>query len=83
MKEVIMMRATLNIPDDLVEEVLKVSGEKSKTQAIVAAMKSYIRRTKLTELKALRGQIAIDYDWKKEEEMEIKAEEERSRSLEK
>jgi metal-responsive CopG/Arc/MetJ family transcriptional regulator len=83
MKEVIMMRATLNIPDDLVEEVLKVSGEKSKTRAIVAAMKSYIRRTKLTELKALRGQIAIDYDWKKEEEMEIKAEEERSRSLEK
>jgi metal-responsive CopG/Arc/MetJ family transcriptional regulator len=83
MKEVTMMRATLNIPDDLVEEVLKVSGEKSKTRAIVAAMKSYIRRTKLTELKALRGQIAIDYDWKKEEEMEIKAEEERSRSLEK
>jgi hypothetical protein len=78
-----MMRATLNIPDDLIEEVLKVSGEKSKTRAIVAAMKSYIKRTRLTELKALQGQVAIDYDWEKEEEMEVKAEEERSRSLEK
>ena len=77
------MRATLNIPDDLVEEVIKVSGEKSKTRAIVAAMKSYIRKTRLAELKALRGQIAIDYDWEKGEEMEMEAEEERSRSLEK
>lgn len=77
------MRATLNIPDDLVEEVLKVSGEKSKTRAIVTAMRAYIRKTRLTELKALRGQIDIDYDWEKAEEMEMEDEEERSRGLEK
>jgi hypothetical protein len=80
--EVIRMRATLNIPDDLVEEVLKASGEKSKTRAIVAAMKSYVMRTRLADLRALRGQITIHYDWEKEEQKEMEAERERSRSLE-
>ena len=32
------MRATLNIPDDLIFEVQKLSGEKSKTRAITVAM---------------------------------------------
>ncbi len=75
------MRATLSLPDELVEEVLRVSGRKSKTKAIVAAMEFYIRDNKLAELKALRGRIAIDYDWENEEEMEMKAEKERIRSL--
>jgi metal-responsive CopG/Arc/MetJ family transcriptional regulator len=34
------MRATLNIPDDLLNEVQKISKEKSKTRAIVTAMEA-------------------------------------------
>lgn len=82
-KEGIEVRTTLKIPADLVEQVLKVSGEKSKTRAIVAAMKSYVRMTKLEDLKALRGKISIDYNWEQEEQMEMEAEEGRTGSLEK
>jgi hypothetical protein len=75
------MRATLNIPDDILSEVQKISGEKSKTKAIVIAMKEFIREKKIRDLIALRGKIQIDYDWEKEEELEMKAQEERERRL--
>ncbi|HEY5498272.1 MAG TPA: type II toxin-antitoxin system VapB family antitoxin [Syntrophales bacterium] len=77
------MRATLNIPDDLVSEVQKISREKSKTRAIVMAMEAYVRDQKMAELRALRGKMTMDYDWQKEEAVELQAQEERGKYLEK
>ena len=71
------MRATLNIPDKLIDEVQRLSGQKSKTQAIVTVMEDYVRRKKMEDLLALRGKITIDYDWEQEEAAELKAAEER------
>ena len=71
------MRATLNIPDDLLSEVQKISKEKSKTKAIVTAMAAYVRDRKMTELLALRGKMTINYDWRTEEKIELQAQEER------
>jgi metal-responsive CopG/Arc/MetJ family transcriptional regulator len=71
------MRATLNIPDELIDEVQRLSGQKTKTQAIVTVMEDYVRRKKMEDLLALRGKISIDYDWEREEEAELKAAEER------
>jgi metal-responsive CopG/Arc/MetJ family transcriptional regulator len=71
------MRATLNIPDELVDEVQRLSGKKTKTQAIVTVMEDYVRRKKMEDLLALRGKISIDFDWEREEEAELKAAEER------
>lgn len=76
------MRATLNIPDDLIEEVQRLSGQKSKTKAIEMALSEYIRRKKVEQLLALRGAIAVDYDWEAEEAREIAAQQERERFLE-
>jgi metal-responsive CopG/Arc/MetJ family transcriptional regulator len=76
------MRATLNIPDDLMKKVQKISGETSKTKAITTAMREYIRKEKMKKLISLRGKIQIDYDWKKEEEIELKAQRKREKLLE-
>ena len=73
------MRATLNIPDELISEVQRLSGQKSKTGAIVTVMEEYVRRRRMEELLALRGKVQIDYDWQREEEREIAAAEERER----
>lgn len=73
------MRATLNIPDELIDEVRRLSGQSSKTGAIVTVMEEYVRRRKMEELLALRGRIKLDYDWEKEEASELKAAEERER----
>ena len=76
------MRATLNIPDDLIAEAQKATGEKSKTKAITTAIQEFIRQRKLKDLLALRGKIKIDYDWKKEEQRELKAQRKRERLFE-
>jgi len=77
------MRATLNIPDGLIAEVQKLSGEKSKTKAIVTAMEEFVRDKKIKKLLSLRGKIQIDYDWEKEEELELKAQKKRLKLFEK
>ena len=76
------MRATLNIPDDLMKKVQKISGETSKTKAITTAMRDYIKKEKIKKLISLRGKIQIDYDWEKEEALELKAQRKRQRLLE-
>ncbi len=77
------MRATLNIPDDLLAEVQKISGEKSKTKAVTIAMQEFIKQKKIKELIALKGKVQIHYDWEKEEELEMKAQKRREKVLEK
>jgi len=77
------MRATLNIPDELMIEVQKMSKEKSKTKAIVTAMEAYIHDRKMTELRALRGKMPLNYDWRQAEEAELAAQQEREDYLEK
>jgi metal-responsive CopG/Arc/MetJ family transcriptional regulator len=82
MIEVRNMRATLNIPDDLVSEVQKISKEKSKTKAIVTAMEAYVRDKKMTALRALRGKMPLEYDWQKGEAAELRAQKKRDKYLE-
>ena len=73
------MRATLNIPDDLITEVQQISGQKSKTKAIITVMEDYVRRQRMQALLGLRGKVHIEYDWEQEENFELKAAEERER----
>lgn len=73
------MRATLNIPDELIAEVQQISGQKSKTKAIIMVMEEYVRRQKMQALLDLRGKVQIDYDWEQEETLEMMAAEERER----
>ncbi|MDA8415125.1 MAG: type II toxin-antitoxin system VapB family antitoxin [Desulfobacteraceae bacterium] len=73
------MRATLNIPDDLIAEVQQFSGQKSKTKAIITVMEDYVRRQRMQALLDLRGKVQIEYDWEQEEANELQAAEERER----
>ena len=70
------MRATLNIPDDLLAKVQEITGEKSKTKAIVTAMKEFVRQQKIKELLALRGKIEIEDVTEELEKLELQEMEE-------
>ena len=50
------MRTTLNIDDKLLETVVEATGERTKSKAVNAALKEYIRRKHVQEL--------LDY-WRK------------------
>ena len=76
------MRATLNIPDEILSEVQKIAGEKSKTKAIITAMREFIKQKKIRDLIALRGKIKVDYDWQKEEELELESQKKREKLIE-
>lgn len=75
------MRATLNIPDDLIKEVQKLSGEKSKTRAITVAMEEYITRNKVKQLLSLKGKASLSFDWEAQEDEELKAQAKREKTL--
>ncbi len=69
------MRATLNIPEDLISEVQRLSGEKSKTKAVVTAMHEFVREKKLSKILELRGKIKIQDVTKELDELETKEQE--------
>jgi hypothetical protein len=66
------MRATLKIPDSLIKDLLRVTGERKKTKAICIALNDYIRSRRKEKLLALSGKVEFDLDWKKMEEIELK-----------
>lgn len=77
------MRTTLIIPDELMEKVRLLSGEHSKTKAIVTAMENFVRLRGREELLALRGSISLDYDWERHEGEELEVQLQREAFLEK
>jgi Arc/MetJ family transcription regulator len=56
------MRTTLDLPDDLVEEAMRLMGFKSKTDAVVLSLREFIRRHRVEALKAAFGKIKLDVD---------------------
>ena len=56
------MRTTMDLPQDLLEEAKSISGTRSKTAAVILALKDYIDRKKIDSLRKLRGSIAVERD---------------------
>jgi len=56
------MRTTMDLPEDLLEEAKSISGTRSKTAAVILALKDYIDRKKIDSLHKLRGSIAVERD---------------------
>lgn len=65
------MRTTLNLSDDLLNELMKVSGSRTKTDAIEEAIQEFVRRKKIERLKNLSGKIALTDNWQKLRDMEL------------
>ena len=56
------MRSTLDLPDDLLEEAMRLSGAKTKSMTIVMGLQELIHRKRMEELRRLRGTIELDLD---------------------
>ena len=54
------MRTTLDIDSNLLDSVVSATGEKSKSGAVNAALKDYIRRRHVQELIDSWGTIIVD-----------------------
>jgi Arc/MetJ family transcription regulator len=62
------MATNLNLDDALLDEALKLSGKKTKREAVNAALQEYVSRRKQRRILDLFGQLDWDprYDYKKE-----------------
>lgn len=56
------MRTTLNLPESLLNEAMRVSHSNTKTAVIVLALEELIRKSKLSDLKKFKGKIDLDID---------------------
>jgi Arc/MetJ family transcription regulator len=75
------MRTTLNLDEKLIEEILKATEAKTKTDAIHLALSEWIRRRKLEKLKSLSGKIRFDLGWKEAEKIELREQKKRLRRI--
>jgi hypothetical protein len=56
------MRTTLEIGEDLLNEIMKITGERSKTAALNSAMKEYIALKRKEQLLEFRGKVTLKTD---------------------
>ena len=54
------MRTTLDIDRNLLDSVVAATGERTKSKAVSAALKEYVRRKKIAELREAAGKYQID-----------------------
>lgn len=59
------MRTTLNLPEKLMDEARRLSGARTKTQAIIWGLEELARKKKLERLWKLRGRIRLSLDLRK------------------
>lgn len=62
------MRTTINVNDSIIEDIIQLTGAKSKTDAVNKALDDYVRLKRKQLLLSLPGKIKIDVDWRKTRE---------------
>lgn len=65
------MRTTLNIKDDIIKQVLKLTGAKNKSHAVNEILDAYVREKQMQKLLELRGKLHLEDNWGKLREMEL------------
>jgi hypothetical protein len=68
---VIKLRATLSFSDELIEDLVRETGAKNKTQAITRAIEDYLKKSRLEKLLSLQGNLDLEDNWKEMEAVEM------------
>ena len=56
------MRTTLDLPEDLINEAMKITQITTKTKVIITALEDLIRKSKISGLKEFKGKVDLDID---------------------
>ena len=56
------MRTTLDLPEKLLDEAMKLTHTGTKTGVIILALRELIRKSKISDLKKYKGKIDLDID---------------------
>ena len=56
------MRTTLDLPNALVEEAMKLSHQRTKTAVLITALEDFVRKSRIQGLRKFRGKVKLDLD---------------------
>ena len=65
------MRTTLNLDDYLINKLLEITREKSKTKAITIAIQDYLKKNNIKKILSCQGNLTIEDNWQKLEKEEL------------
>ena len=65
------MRTTVNIDDDIFEELMQITSSTSRAKAIQTAIYEYIEIKRKKQLLALRGNLDITNNWQQLRQQEM------------
>lgn len=57
-----MMRTTVTINQEKIEELVKETKAKSKANAVVIAVNEYLRKRKIEKIKQFKGELEFDIE---------------------
>lgn len=56
------MRTTLDLPEALLAEAMKVTRHRTKTALIIAALEDLVRKSRIQGLRKYKGKVDLDLD---------------------
>ena len=56
------MRTTLDLPESLISEAMKITNIKTKTKVIITALEQLVIKSKISEIKKYKGQVDLNID---------------------
>jgi len=65
------MRTTLNIKDEVLEQVIEITGAKNKSQAVNQALEAFLLEKQVQRLLNLRGKLKLEENWTELRELEL------------
>ena len=65
------MRTTINLKEEIVEEVMHMTKAKNKSQAINEALEAFVQERRMKRLLELKGKLNLEENWKALREMEL------------
>jgi Arc/MetJ family transcription regulator len=57
-----IMRTTLDLPEDLINEAMKATNINTKTKVIITALENLVRKSKISGLKEFKGKVDLEID---------------------
>ncbi len=65
------MRTTLNIDEEVIKQILQITGIKNKSKAVNKILERYVREEKRKKILKMKGKLNLDDNWKQIREMEL------------
>lgn len=56
------MRTTLDLPEDLLNEAMKVTHTGTKTAVIIKALEDLVRKSTISDIKKYKGKMNLEID---------------------